>query len=283
MAVNTIMRWGRTAGGLALGGMVFALALLLGLWILTGVVSGGTLLTSQATGFWSLAAAWVGVSFIAARVLRLFRWGCGTVFTAIFFWTTGYVIVWLLGDYLGGLSLPIFLGFWVAVAALMALVWQPTAGGARRPVTRAPAVNSSITGATRRLPPLPAGQAVMRRSDYGRIPAETLALMTSQVRGVREEVLAALPPGAPANIRAMTTRAVLDRTLRDWWENGNTEGLPSQDLTDLSSFVALAASLAGDWYAPDAQAIYSAMLDALLDDWLVAWNANGVDGPPRRG
>ena len=98
MTVNAIVRWGRTACGLALGGMIFALALLLGLWTIAGLSAGGTLLTSQATGFWSLAETWAGVSFVAVRLLRLFRWGPATVFTAIVFWTTGYVVVWLLGD-----------------------------------------------------------------------------------------------------------------------------------------------------------------------------------------
>ena len=47
-----------------------------------------------------------------------------------------------------------------------------------------------------------------------------------------------------------------------------------------SSSSALAAGPA--LRSPEGEAIYRAILAALLDDWLANWNANGVSGPPRR-
>ncbi len=265
--------------------MVFALALVFLLRVMAGLFASGTLLPSDSTGFAALAAAWAGVSLLALLLLRLFRWGCGTVFTAIFFWTVGYVAIWQLGDYTGGISLPIYLGFWIGAAALMALLWTPfrPRANALPAAAVSPVPVSTVLGVTTRLQPPRTPRQVMHRSDFGRIPAETLALVMSQAHTVTTEVVGVLPPGTPGDIRDLTIREVLRRTLRDWWENGNTEGIPSQDSADLCSFVALASALAGDWRTAGSWVIYRATLVALLDDWLLAWNADGVDGPPRRG
>ena len=53
-------------------------------------------------------------------------------------------------------------------------------------------------------------------------------------------------------------------------------------MTDLESFIALAVSLSASIQAPDGEAVYRSLLKALLDDWLVAWNADGNIGPPVR-
>jgi hypothetical protein len=268
--------------------MLFALALLWTLRVALAVFNGGALLLSGAGGFGALLLVWAGVSFITVTILSLLRWPRGAASGAILLWSAGYMLLWLIGNSMGsGLSLPVFLAAWLGGSAIAALVWSPSrkaATPARRARPAAPArVVGSAGGATTRLAQPAVRQPIMRRSEYGRIPAETLALMLGQVRGVREEVMRALPAEAPSGVRDWTVRAVLDRTLQDWWENGNTEALPSQDIADLQSFVALASAFAGDWSDTGAPAIYRATLSALLDDWLRAWNTDGVDGPPRRG
>lgn len=273
-------RWGRTTAGLAVGGMLFVagmLALVRGLATITG---SGTLIASDGAGVMLVGVAWLIASIVTLFVLRIVRLRCGTIMSALAVWSIGYTILWAIGANAGTISLPVFVLFWIAAAALRAIFWARAPVGTRPPGRRR-AVRQAGR-ATARLASAADPQAVMRRSEFGRIPATTLNVIASQVRAVSTDVVGALPVGAANLARAETIRMVLARTLRDWWENGNAEGLPSQDVADLQSFVALAAAVAGDWRAPGALPVYRATLAALLDDWLLNWNAGGVDGPPVR-
>jgi hypothetical protein len=115
---------------------------------------------------------------------------------------------------------------------------------------------------------------------FGRIPPAQTALFQQIVRSVRERVLDALPSHASAAIRAYTLEALLDIVLRDWRENENTAGLLDEDIRDLRSFIALAASLAGSDLSGQGAAVYQATLRGLLEDWLANWNAPNDPGPP---
>lgn len=118
------------------------------------------------------------------------------------------------------------------------------------------------------------------RSQFGRIPQDTVALFQRTVQAIRDQVAAALPSQAGAPLRAYTVEQVIAIVLRDWRENGNTTGLLPEDVADLRNFVALAASLAGPDINGQGLPVYQAVLKGLLEDWLANWNAPGDPGPP---
>ena len=116
-----------------------------------------------------------------------------------------------------------------------------------------------------------------------RVPAKVIDLLDGSARIARERVITALPSGASDETRAWTLQQVLGTALRDWLENGNLEGLVSEDVHDLRSFVSLAATVADlDRADPDglSAATYKTVLAALLEDWLANWNSDGASGPP---
>jgi hypothetical protein len=128
-----------------------------------------------------------------------------------------------------------------------------------------------------------AGQTGRTRvSALGRIPPEVADLLTSNVNTVRSVVLSEIRADTAGARRGFTSAAVMDRVLQDWWENGNIDPLTPDDVTDLESFIALSSSLTATIPNPDGEAVYRCLLNALLDDWLVSWNADGNIGPPVR-
>lgn len=117
---------------------------------------------------------------------------------------------------------------------------------------------------------------------FGRVPDATTDLFERTIRQVRDEILPALPVGAPPALQGYTLEAVLATVLRDWRVNDNTTGLLKDDVADLRSFVQLALGLAGNDPGGRGLPVYQATLKGLLDDWLDNWNAEGQAGPPRR-
>jgi hypothetical protein len=115
---------------------------------------------------------------------------------------------------------------------------------------------------------------------FGRIPSQTVDLVQGIVRAVGDQVLTALPASTSPEIRAYTMETVLGIVLRDWSENENTSGLLPEDIEDLRSFIALAASVAGNDVSGPRAPIYEATLAGLLEDWLANWNTEGDPGPP---
>ncbi|NTW03293.1 MAG: hypothetical protein HGA19_18790 [Oscillochloris sp.] len=180
-----------------------------------------------------------------------------------------YVIVWLIGIAMAGMSLPIYLICWVLFGVAGGYLIGEREMAPAKPTVAQPAT-------------------LIHSSEFGRVPPASVVLLTKHVRSATGPIISVLPERTSEELRSFTIRAVLDRMLRDWWENGNKDGLTSQDIDDLKSFVAMAVAMAaqptGDPAHNDelSQAIYRATLSALLDDWLVYWNADGVDGPPRR-
>jgi len=119
-----------------------------------------------------------------------------------------------------------------------------------------------------------------QNTPFGRIPRDTVHLFQKNVQIVRDQVVTALPANASQELRASTMELVLDVVLRDWRENGNTDGLLANDINDLRSFVALAASLAGGDLNGAGRAVFQATLKGMLEDWLANWNAPNDPGPP---
>ena len=105
-------------------------------------------------------------------------------------------------------------------------------------------------------------------SKYGRIPQQTVDVIQRTIRTIETQVILALPAAAGSGVRAFTLEAVLDSALRDWREHDNTRGLSQEDLTDLQSYVALAANLADGDLAGPGLPVYQATLTALLERWL---------------
>lgn len=225
-----------------------------------------------------LAAGTVAVSAAALVILGLAGQRGGRRWGIVLLWLLAYALLGLLALGLKGISLPVFITYLLIFGLLAG--WL---------VTRWPAPASRrAPAATRRGAPTVQASAVVDSHQFGRVPAETVLLLTQHVRHARGPILAAAP-AAPQSVRDFTVAAVLDRTLEDWWRNGNAHGLTDKDIDDLKSFVALAAALASgasgaalSLQSPEGQAVYRAALRALLDDWLANWNANGQDGPPVR-
>jgi hypothetical protein len=253
----------RSGALLAGSGIAFMAVLFLAVWYGVGVLNSGGLLPNSDTALQVFLVCWAVLSILLFRVLRTWVGAVSERLLLIMFWTLSYIALWMLGAGLGRVSLPLFVGFWLVAGVVGGLLGLWPHGGTQKARARS-------------------GSPVDRASQYGRIPVATLQLIQSQVQAATSAIATALPAGTDVEMRHFTVEAVLARTLRDWWENGNTDGLRSQDMQDLRSFVELTASLAGDLGVADNRAFYRATLDGLLDDWLVAWNANGIDGPPVR-
>ena len=272
--VNHAGSWLFSALLLGAGGTGFVYLVLWLAQTINNLLGDGRLVRSPAAGLMVLLAA-AGLSMVLGTwILRaIFRRPGRRALLIVVIWLLGHVLLWTVSRSLGGVSLPLFAGFWIAFGVLGGLVL------ARLPASRAPTRGRRQSRRAAR-----SAEPVVRSSEFGRIPAETVVLLTRQVRQVEDAVKGGLPTGAPPAVRDHTVGAVLDHTLRDWWGNGNTAGLTAQDADDLRSFVALAAALAARpaLRSPEGEAIYRATLAALLDDWLANWNANGVSGPPQR-
>ena len=259
--------WWRLALIFGIGGVLCTLVALWCVQALASLFARGRLLQASGAGWAAIFIGWLIAGLVGSILLRgLCRWSRRSAWRAVGGWFLGYLVLWVLGGTAVGVSLPLYIVFWLGFGLLIGLALA----GRTKP---APARRQTIARGER---------SMIRSSQFGRIPGETVVLLTQHVRHATGPILAALPPEAQIALRDATVAAVLERTIRDWWENGNADGLVAQDITDLRSFVALAAALVGGPLDEVGQAIYRATLAALLDDWLANWNADGVDGPPAR-
>ncbi|MBX9568156.1 MAG: hypothetical protein K2X77_04635 [Candidatus Obscuribacterales bacterium] len=164
---------------------------------------------------------------------------------------------------------------------------QLTGSTTRRPLS----IASNPTQAGR-APQLRTGQRLSRaartsgvRSAYGRIPQDTVVLLTSHIKDVSGPVMSYLPLGITRVMRDWTIKMTLDVVFRDWCDNENLEILSREDVSDLGSFAEFSYDLAVgrslEELGPVENAVYRASLTALLEHWLKHWNANGVNGPPK--
>lgn len=254
--------WLRNALLLAVGGVAFTFGML---WLAQGVLglSGNGRLIAGSSGLLSFGAALLACGLVSLWVLRrLFRFTRLQAWQTLLGWLLVYLVAWIVGWVGGGISLAIFLLLW----GLFGVVAGYALAAAPPPRAKASRPRAQLA----------------RASMFGRVPADTVVALSQHARHAAGPIAGALPASAPEELRQWTVRAVLTRTLRDWWENDNRGGLEAQDIADLKSFVELAASLPAALAPAEEQAIYRATLSALLDDWLSNWNADGVSGPPRR-
>lgn len=261
---SRLVRWAWATVTLALGGALLTFA---ALWLMQAIAAMSSGARLSQLGQWAILlatlASWALVGTAGFWLLRRLGWERWPAIQALAGWLLGYILIWWLGNLLGSVSLPLYLAFWLLFGGLGG--WLAARAAPQR---AAPAARRD--------------RQLVRSSQFGRIPAATVVLLTQQVRQATGPILAGLPSIAPQPVRDFTVRAVLERTIRDWWANGNAEGLGPQDVADLRSFVSMAAALADGARDTAGQAIYRAALAALLDDWLANWNADGVDGPPVR-
>ncbi|MCC6626693.1 MAG: hypothetical protein IT340_04735 [Chloroflexi bacterium] len=252
---------------IGLGGAAYVVGALLAAQFAATLLGEGRLLAGEEAGLLAVSIG-LGISSLAGLVVTgLARFSAARRWAIVGVWLLTFVGLWGLSRVLGQITLPAFVVVLTGVGIFGGVLIAPrTASRPARRVASRPVGRSS---------------AVIDSRQYGRVLPATVVLLTSQVAQVRNEVAAALT-GAPPVLVSATEGAVLERTLHDWWENGNLAGLQPRDIDDLKGFVTLAGALAGSLDDPLGQAIYRAALGALLDDWLVRWNADGIDGPPRR-
>ena len=309
---SLVSRWWKAALVFGLGGAVFAVsALMIAGWWAQAVYGDRTFPAGDGHegAFWAAGGGIAIPGVIAWLALRIFgykNWRIGAILSL---WVVLYLGMWAAGSE-SGVSAVAFSVTWAVAAALAGLLLAAFAGSApaRPPAARqasgasaaaqprkvkqkAAATASRLSGASPRaatpfsgaLPATAVAASGMPATKaYGRTPPETLAMLQRRILDVAV-VLSEMDASAPGPMRRFAAGAVLERTIRDWNENGNVEPLLADDVIDLQSFIAFAGQLAGPLVEIEGQAVFRAVLSALLDDWLVAWNADGNPGPPARG
>ena len=232
-------------------------------------------------------------------------------------WVVMLLATFVFGSWVHAVSAPVFVSSWLLVGgaigmmlsrsgALYAYVDSPPRnsdsrkqGAVRRKSTTPRGISTggtSMPGGPRltpRAPQMRSGRRLSRaartsgeRSAFGRVPIDTVKLLSSHIRDVSGPILSYLPLGITRSMRDWTIKQTLETVLRDWRENENLDELSKEDIADLGSFAELAYELAVgkslEALSPVEDAVFKAILSALLNDWLANWNADGVDGPPRR-
>lgn len=278
---NWIGRWVIAGLLLALGGMAYVYATLWVAQVLIPLITEGRILPQVNEGSFALIVACAAlVGLVAMPIIALFsrgRLGCGGALLIVLVWMVSYLGLWGTSQVTRSpVGIPVLAGWSALAGGLCGLVvarLRPR--GSKRRQGRS--LSQEVAA------PRP-DEPVVRADQFGRVPAATVVLVNRLVHQARNRVVSALPSGASAAVRSTTVSAILDRTLKDWWDNGNQQGLTTTDIDDLRSFVQLAAHLSGPQGLSSAEglAVYRATLGALLDDWLEHWNDNGVDGPPQR-
>lgn len=218
----------------------------------------------------ALAVLLVVIGVVLTMLLRML-WGPGRSCSVVVVWWGLFFTMTAIGQVLHGMSLPVYVGLWLVIGA----VWSIMVGRAPAQVAAgaAAAGAAGVFAAKRR-------QTVLRRSEFGRIPPETVELLQQHV-ATAQQAVKRLPQNSPPAFQAAAGQLVLDHVLRDWWENNNREGLSETDQADMGAFVALAwQQVAGIPSQPEALAVFRAVLAALLGDWLNSWNADGNVGAP---
>ncbi|MBM7842452.1 hypothetical protein [Herpetosiphon giganteus] len=206
------------------------------------------------------------------------RWMSGFAsFLAIGGWFLAHFIVNVIAIafFDADMSIVSYIITWLMMGALGALMFSNSSFAKAIGLAGAgTAIGAGIYAASRK-------NEVLKASGYGRLPPSTVILLTQHVRFANDAVNQ-LPPNTPANFRKIAVEVVLDRVIRDWWSNENTDGLTPTDVNDLGAFVQLAWFAArGQSHILQAEAVFRACLSALMDDWFNAWNAEGVEGAPR--
>lgn len=123
-----------------------------------------------------------------------------------------------------------------------------------------------------------------RKAKSARLSTNKLSLYRSHVRDVLGPILSYLPLHAERELRDWTVKRTLLSIFADLSLYGNEAELSAQDLKDLGSFAEFAYYLSSNpslQVGPrERQAIFKAVLDSLLSEWLHSWNLDGENGPP---
>lgn len=216
------------------------------------------------------------VSMVLFFLLRMRFAGCRSCVLIPGWWGTHFVLTGVASGAFKTTGMPLvtYLIIWLVIGALGALVLQA------RPKVQAAVGAAGAIGAGAYVSTRDNNQ-VLKSSGFGRIPPASVILLTQHVR-TANDAANQLPQNAPASVRKIAVAVVLDHIVRDWWENENREGLTPADMNDMSVFVQYAwAQCRGVNSLPEAEAVFKAVLTALLDDWFNSWNADGVEGAPR--
>jgi hypothetical protein len=202
-------------------------------------------------------------------------------------WCFPYMAIWMIGVS-APLSLPIFIAIWAAIGfggglLLYSIARSKTAtatSNADRARTQATNARTQAEGIvqTRRRTARTSGVA----SRYGRIPQDTVDLLSNHIRRITGPIAAALLIGASVSRRNQTVFILLDAVVSDWRENDNFDLMPPDDIDDFQSFIEAASFLCGTEENAISAAIYEATLKALAQDWLANWNVTDNSGPPER-
>lgn len=202
-------------------------------------------------------------------------------------WWFAYLAVWTVGVSTP-ISLPMFLVLWTALGfggGLFAFSVAKSRGetdltNTDRARTQATNARSHADGIaqTRRRAARTSGVA----SRYGRIPQDTVDLLSNHIRRITGPIAAALPIGASVSRRNQTVFILLEAVVSDWRENDNFDLMTPDDIDDFQSFIEAASFLSGVEETVISAAIYETTLKALAQDWLANWNATDNSGPPER-
>jgi hypothetical protein len=241
---------------------------------------------------WSSNAAALTVtfgftSFLSYILLHFFSPFPSIRLATIAIWWFTYMAVWMIGASTP-LSLPIFIAIWAAIGfggglLLYSIARTKTATeetNADRARTHATNVRNQAQGVaqTRRRAARTSGIA----SRYGRIPQDTVDLLSNHIRRITGPIAAALPIGASVSRRNQTVFILLDTLVSDWRENDNFDLMTPDDIDDFQSFIEAASFVSGNEENAITTAIYTTTLKALAQDWLANWNATDNSGPPER-
>ena len=250
-----------------------------------------------------LSCATLAIPFSSPTVALIVTFACtglGAYFLLNFFstlpsirlatvaiWCVAYMAIWMIGAS-APLSLPIFIALWAAIGFGGGLLLYSIArsknadalNNADRERTQATNSRTQAEGVaqTRRRAARTSGTT----SRYGRIPQDTVDLLSNHIRRITGPIAAALPIGTSVSRRNQTVFILLNALVSDWRENDNFDLMTPDDIDDFQSFIEAASFLSGAEENAISAAIYEATLNALAQDWLTNWNATNNSGPPER-
>src|SRR5512145_403391 len=152
--------WWRASLLLAVGGAVFAYVTF---WLVQELAAlfGGRLFQISAL-IGALVVGLMITSFIGSLIVsRMVGWLFSLLIVTV--WLVGYLLLWGVGIVLVQMSVPIYLAFWLAFGALCGFTFANQPLKKRRRANKARRSHS---------------HAVIQSGQFGRIPSETVVLLT---------------------------------------------------------------------------------------------------------
>lgn len=241
---------------------------------------------------WSSTAVAFTVTFgvttaVAYLLLHFFSSFPSVKWATIAIWFFAFIAIWMIGVS-APISLPTFIVVWAAIGFGGGLLLYSIAKS--RNATDATNADRARTQATNAHIQAQGIAQTRRRaartsgivSRYGRIPQDTVDLLSNHIRRITGPIAAALPIGTSVSRRNHTVFVLLEAVVSDWRENDNFDLMTPDDIDDFQSFIEAASFLSGPEESVVSAAIYKATLRAFAQDWLANWNATDNSGPPER-